>query len=72
LSTIQNADHIVVLDEGRIVETGTHHQLLARGGHYSALVRQQCEAGTPAPLHGIEHDEPSRQDQYPSRNLALS
>jgi ATP-binding cassette subfamily B protein len=46
LSTIQNADLIVVLDEGRIVETGTHRQLLARHGHYAALVLQQCETSS--------------------------
>jgi len=41
LSTVEHADNIVVLDEGRIIETGTHAQLLARGGHYAALYRMQ-------------------------------
>ena len=41
LSTIEHADRIVVLDAGRIVETGTHTQLLARGGQYAALHRMQ-------------------------------
>ncbi|MBV8990490.1 MAG: ABC transporter ATP-binding protein, partial [Solirubrobacterales bacterium] len=38
LSTVRDADQIVVLDRGRIVERGTHDELLERGGLYSALV----------------------------------
>ena len=41
LSTIARLDRLVVLDAGRIVETGTHQQLLALGGHYSDLWRHQ-------------------------------
>ena len=37
LSTIEGADRIIVLDEGRIVEMGSHQQLLALGGLYAAL-----------------------------------
>ncbi|NBS47216.1 MAG: ATP-binding cassette domain-containing protein, partial [Betaproteobacteria bacterium] len=39
LSTIEHADRIVVMQSGRIAETGTHAQLLARGGVYAALVQ---------------------------------
>jgi subfamily B ATP-binding cassette protein MsbA len=41
LSTIERADRIVVLDEGQIVETGTHHELLAKNGVYANLYRLQ-------------------------------
>ncbi|MEO8859395.1 MAG: ABC transporter ATP-binding protein [Burkholderiaceae bacterium] len=41
LSTIARLDRLVVLDEGRIVEAGSHDELLALGGHYSQLWRHQ-------------------------------
>jgi ATP-binding cassette, subfamily B, bacterial MsbA len=50
LSTIEHADQIVVLDDGRIVEQGTHIALLARGGKYSALHRMQFRDDLPAPV----------------------
>jgi ATP-binding cassette, subfamily B, bacterial len=48
LSTIRHADLILVMDESRIVEAGTHGQLLAREGAYSTLVHAQSSGPEPA------------------------
>ena len=50
LSTIARLDRLVVLDEGRIVETGSHADLLAHGGHYAALWARQSGGFLPAQL----------------------
>lgn len=45
LSTVEGADSIIVLDNGRIVESGTHRELLDRNGQYAALYRMQFSEG---------------------------
>jgi ABC-type multidrug transport system fused ATPase/permease subunit len=41
VSTVRGADQIVVLERGRVVERGTHDELLRLGGHYATLARHQ-------------------------------
>ena len=41
LSTVQNADNIIVLEKGKVIESGKHKELMAEGGVYSNLVRMQ-------------------------------
>ena len=43
LSTIQTADVILVMNQGDVIEQGTHEELLARGGFYARLYRSQFE-----------------------------
>jgi len=45
LSTVRSADKIIVLDNGRIVEAGTHDTLIKNKGHYFQLIKNQLELG---------------------------
>ena len=47
LSTIRHADCVLVLDQGRVIERGTHAELLAFGGAYAALYRQFVQVDDP-------------------------
>jgi ATP-binding cassette subfamily C protein CydCD len=48
LSTVRDAELIAVLDGGRLIETGTHERLIARGGLYAELVERQLAFGRAA------------------------
>jgi ATP-binding cassette, subfamily B, bacterial len=60
LSTVRNADQILVVDAGRIVERGTHDELLAQNGEYADLYRTQFADGRSGSLLGAEPQQAYR------------
>jgi ATP-binding cassette subfamily B protein len=65
LSTIIGADEIIVLDQGTIVERGTHHQLLAKGGLYASMWNRQREAAEAREKLAQVEDEPVMPNRNP-------
>jgi ATP-binding cassette subfamily B protein len=61
LSTVIGADQILVMDQGRIVERGTHAALLAQGGQYAQMWWLQQEQREDAPGDGLRHTSPPPQ-----------
>jgi ATP-binding cassette subfamily B protein len=58
-SSVRSADRIYVLDDGRITESGTHDELMARAGRYAELFSLQAAAylgETPRPVSGTARD----------------
>ncbi len=65
LSTIIGADEIIVLDRGVIVERGSHHQLLAKGGLYASMWNRQREAAEAREKLALVDDEPVAPNRNP-------
>ena len=60
LSTVRDASRIVVLDQGQIVEEGTHQELIERGGMYAGLYAMSYMPTGPRQISQAGHDEPER------------
>jgi len=56
LSTVKNADTVIVMHHGAIVEQGTHDSLLKAAGLYAKLVRRQLQEA-PLAINGVVNDE---------------
>jgi len=65
LSTIVGADEIIVLDQGIIVERGSHHFLLAKGGLYASMWNRQREAEAAREKLAMVDDEPVAPNRHP-------
>ena len=62
LSTIARMDRLIVLEQGRIVEQGTHDELLRRGGHYALLWKHQSGGFLP---HDVPEEDVEVLDDGP-------
>ena len=69
LSTIRAADLILVVEDGRIVERGTHPELLARGGRYAELYRTQFDEAAGVGVAAVPPPD-ERPDRQPRRRHA--
>ncbi|KAM5474845.1 putative ABC-type xenobiotic transporter [Microsporum ferrugineum] len=73
LSTVQKADNIAVMSAGRIIEQGTHHELLASGGAYARPVRTQDlkekSRKTEEPVDLVEQDDWEGHDDFDEKGV---
>lgn len=70
LNTVQQADQILVLDQGRLVESGTHAELLKRGGLYARLVG--AHVSSPGQPQAITPSPPLLQEKYTQSLVSVS
>ena len=66
LSTLRRADRLVVLDDGKIVETGTHTELMNMKGHFFRMVETQRGSNAVMAVGGGKNDSARRSNGHPS------